>query len=136
MMKSLFPEEMLSKGSSEMTLESIASKMLMFYEHLHLIHWQTVSFAEHKATNKLYDYLHEFRDDLMEKLMGYTGKKPVPYKLESLSNISAGALAVEMSNFASALKQYGEMNAYHDVCNLADSLSGEVSKFKYLLTLS
>jgi hypothetical protein len=39
-------------------------------------------------------------------------------------------------SFASSLKMYGEKNSYHDVCNLADSLSGEAAKTKYLLTLS
>jgi hypothetical protein len=39
-------------------------------------------------------------------------------------------------NFASALKKYGEVNSFHDVCNLADALSGETAKTKYLLTLS
>lgn len=136
MKMSLFPDEMLSKGSSEMTLESIASKLLLFSEQLHLIHWQTTSYAEHKATNGMYDYLHEFRDDLIEKLMGYTGRRPSPYKLESLTLVPASNIAMEMMSFASALKQYGEMNGYHDVCNLADSFSGEAAKFKYLLTLS
>jgi hypothetical protein len=39
-------------------------------------------------------------------------------------------------SFASSLKIYGERNSYHDVCNLADALSGEAAKTKYLLTLS
>jgi hypothetical protein len=38
--------------------------------------------------------------------------------------------------FASSLKMYGEKNGFHDVCNLADALSGEAAKTKYLLTLS
>ena len=33
------------------------------------------------------------------------------------------------------LKKFGEMNDYHDVCNLADSFSGMVAKTKYLLSL-
>jgi hypothetical protein len=38
--------------------------------------------------------------------------------------------------FASDLKAYGEANKFHDVCNLADALSGKAAKTKYLLTLS
>jgi hypothetical protein len=38
--------------------------------------------------------------------------------------------------FASDLKMYGEKNSFHDICNLADALSGEAAKTKYLLTLS
>jgi hypothetical protein len=42
----------------------------------------------------------------------------------------------ELMSFASSLKVYGESNAYHDIANLADALSGEAAKTKYLLTLS
>jgi hypothetical protein len=38
--------------------------------------------------------------------------------------------------FASSLKSYAEINSYHDIANLADALSGEAAKTKYLLTLS
>ena len=68
--------------------------------------------------------------------MGYTGKRPGPYKIEALTNCTAGQCVSDLLSFASALKAYGEKNGFHDVCNLADSLSGEAAKTKYLLTLS
>ena len=137
MIKSLFPEDMLNKSlGTEMSLETIASKLTYFQTQLHLIHWQTGSYAEHQATGGLYDYIHDFKDGLIEKLMGYTGRKPLPFKLEPLSTTSANIVVMELMSFASALKEYGEANSYHDVCNLADSLSGEASKTKFLLTLS
>ena len=136
-LKSLFPEDMMSKGpSSELSLESIAAKLTYFHEQLHLTHWQTTSYAEHQATGALYDYVHDFKDGLVEKIMGYTGKRPAPYKIEPLTNCTAGECVNNLLSFASALKMYGEKNGYHDVCNLADSLSGEAAKTKYLLTLS
>jgi hypothetical protein len=39
-------------------------------------------------------------------------------------------------DFSSNLKAYGETNRFHDIANLADALSGEAAKTKYLLTLS
>ncbi len=68
--------------------------------------------------------------------MGYTGKRPSPYKIEPLTNCTAMQCVANLLSFASQLKEYGEKNSYHDVCNLADSLSGEAAKTKYLLTLS
>ena len=68
--------------------------------------------------------------------MGYTGKRPAPYKIEALTNCTAGQCVSDLLSFASALKAYGEKNSFHDVCNLADALSGEAAKTKYLLTLS
>jgi hypothetical protein len=130
----LFPEGMSNKG--ELSLESIAAKLTHTHEQLHLIHWQTTSYAEHQATGALYDYVHDFKDGLIEKIMGYTGKRPTPYKIEALTNCTANQCVADLLAFASQLKAYGERNSFHDVCNLADSLSGEAAKTKYLLTLS
>ena len=135
-LKSLFPNEMMESKGSELSLESIAAKLTYFHEQLHLTHWQTTSYAEHQATGALYDYVHDFKDGLIEKIMGYTGKRPGPYKIEALTNCTAGQCVSDLLSFASALKAYGEKNGYHDVCNLADSLSGEAAKTRYLLTLS
>lgn len=135
MAKSLFPQEMLSSG--EMSLESIASKLTYFHEQLHLLHWQTSSYAEHQALGGLYDYVHDFKDGVIEKLMGYMGKRPKAPKMEPLSDSASASLVVsELMSFASSLKSFAEANSYHDIANLADALSGEAAKTKYLLTLS
>lgn len=136
-LKSLFPEDMISKGaSSELSLESIAAKLTYFHEQLHLLHWQTSSYAEHMALGGLYDYVHDFKDGVIEKIMGYTGKRPGAYKIEVLGASPATVVVSDLIGFASELKAYGEKNSYHDISNLADSLSGEAAKTKYLLTLS
>jgi hypothetical protein len=136
-MKSLFPQEMLNSSSGEMTLESIAGKLTHIHEQLHLIHWQTSSDAEHRAVGSLYDYVHDFKDGVIEKLMGYTGRKPKAfYKIEPLTNCTSSECVSNLLSFSSSLKSYAESNGYHDISNLADALSGEAAKVKYLLTLS
>ena len=135
-LKSLFPEDMMSKSEGEMTLESVAGKLTYFHEQLHLLHWQTSSYAEHQALGGLYDYVHDFKDGVIEKLMGYTGKRPAPYKIEPLINCTGNECVSNLLSFASSLKSYAESNSYHDIANLADALSGEAAKVKYLLTLS
>lgn len=134
--KSLFPQDMIKSSGAEMTLESIAAKLTHFHEQLHLTHWQTQSYAEHQALGSLYDYVHDFKDGVIEKLMGYTGKRPSAYKIEPLTNCTGNQCVSDLMSFASELKMYGERNSFHDICNLADSLSGEAAKTKYLLTLS
>jgi hypothetical protein len=133
-LKSLFPDEMMKSG--ELNLETIAGKLTYFHEQLHLLHWQTTSYAKHKALGKMYEYVQDFKDGLIEKLMGYTGQRPGAYKIEPLTDCTAEKCVSDIMSFASSLKMYGEKNAYHDVCNLADALSGEAAKTKYLLTLS
>ena len=134
MAKSLFPDEMMKSG--ELNLETIAGKLTYFHEQLHLTHWQTTSYAEHKALGKLYEYVQDFKDDVIEKLMGYTGKRPAPYKIEPLTNCTGNECVSNLLSFASSLKSYAEANSYHDIANLADALSGEAAKTKFLLTLS
>ena len=136
-LKSLFPNEMLENNSGgSLTLESIAAKLSYFHEQLHLLHWQTTSYATHQALGSLYDYVHDFKDGVVEKIMGYSNKRPIPYKIEPLINCTPDVCVNNLLTFASDLKKYGEANSYHDVCNLADALSGEAAKTRYLLTLS
>jgi DNA-binding ferritin-like protein len=134
MAKSLFPEEMMKSG--ELNLETVAGKLTYFHEQLHLLHWQTKSYAEHKALGKLYEYVQDFKDGVVEKLMGYTGKRPGVYKIEPLINCTGDECVSNLLSFASSLKSYAETNNFHDIANLADALSGEAAKTKYLLTLS
>ena len=136
-MKSLFPDDMMSRSSGPgMTLESIASKLVTMELQLQLVHWQTASYAEHKATGGMYEYLQGFRDGVIEKLMGYTGRKPSNMTVGNIGGVTASACAMEVCSFAQSLKSYAETNSYLDIANMADELSGEGNKFKYLLTLS
>jgi hypothetical protein len=134
MAKSLFPDEMMKSG--ELNIDTIAGKLTYFHEQLHLLHWQTKSYAEHQALGGIYDYVHDFKDGVIEKIMGYTGKRPGVYKIEPLSNADSNSVVTALMDFASNLKAYGETNRFHDIANLADALSGEAAKTKFLLTLS
>ena len=136
MAKSLFPEGMMKSSGGELSPDAVATKLTHFELQLHNLHWATRSYAEHQALGGLYDYVHDFKDGLIEKIMGYTGKRPAPYKIDPLTNCTGDQCVLDLLSFASSLKTYGENNGYHDVCNLADALSGEAAKVKYLLTLS
>lgn len=120
-----------------MTTEEIAGKLAFFHEQIHMIHWETRSFAEHKATGGFYEFLQDFKDDVVEKLMGYTGKRIKGLKIEP---IIAGAdtmkIADEVMKFSKDLESYGNSSSFGDISNMAQSLSGETAKLKYLLTLS
>lgn len=120
----------------ELTMESIASKLTYFHEQLHLLHWQTDSYAEHMALGGLYDYVHDFKDGVIEKLMGYSGRKITGMEMKPVVNTSSTSVVMELMSFSTQLKRFADMNGYHDIGNLADSLSGEAAKTKYLLTLT
>lgn len=120
-----------------MTTEQIAGKLAYFHEQIHMIHWETRSFAEHKATGGFYDFLQDFKDEVIEKLMGYTGKRIQSLKIDPIeSKADAMKIVDDVLKFAKDLEDYADGAGFLDVCNMAQALSGEAAKMKYLLTLS
>jgi len=130
---SIFPKEMM--GNADMSLESVAAKLTYFQVQLHLLHWQTTSFAEHKALDTIYSFVVDFTDEVVEKLMGYANRRVKVFKLEPLSSDNSLAVINSIIAFAYTLIEWAEANHYCDIENLAQSLSGEAAKTKYLLTL-
>ena len=138
-LKSLFPEEMPRSASEGLTLESIAASLSFFYEQLHLLHFQTTSFAEHEALGKIYDKVGDFQDEIVEKIMGYSARRIKAYKIDALKDYTSGApvqTVRELISFAKALEEYGKANNMPDIENVAQSLSGKAAQTLYRLSLS
>jgi hypothetical protein len=132
----LFPETMKMNGGGAMTLESIAAKLTYFENQIHLIHWETTSHAEHSALN-FYDDIGSFKDDVMEKLMGYMGRRPSGFKIDPiLPGQDSTQLVSEVKDWSYALYEWAGENHYCDVENMAQELSGKAAKTLYLLTQS
>jgi DNA-binding ferritin-like protein len=139
MAKSLFPQEMLSSASGEMSPDSIATKLSYFELQLHNLHWGTKSYAEHQALGGLYDAVFDFKDDIIEKIMGYSGVRAKIGNVGQLKDYSPGVstqVVGELITFAKQLQNYGASNNMPDIENVAQALSGTAAKTKYLLTLS
>lgn len=137
MAKSLFPEDMMKQSSGAMSLETIAGKLFHFEAQLQLLHWQTSSIAEHEALGSLYAKVSAFRDDVIEKLMGYMSKRPKAFKIEPIMDgTSSMSVVKQISEFSYKLYEWAGENHYCDVENMAQELSGDANKTLYLLTLS
>lgn len=138
-MESIFPENMLNKSSPlEMTMESIAEKFDFFFRQIHLSHLQTPSYSEHKAL-QIWDTIPDVKDEVLEKLMGYEGRKIRNYKALPLMDYSPDLpkrILTELKDFSEQLESYGKLKNYSDIENIAQSLSGSASQTLYLLTLS
>jgi len=135
-MNNIFPKGMIKQ---ELTCEIIASKLSIFYEQIHLLHLQTSSYAEHMALGGLYEYIGGFKDDTLEKIMGYKSVRLKAFDLGgTLKEYSPGLsieLVQELKDFAYDLQLYaGEYNM-PDIENTAQELSGQAAKTLYLLTL-
>ena len=139
MAKSLFPEEMLKTSGGELSPDVIASKLTYFELQLHNLHWGTRSYAEHQALGGLYDKVFDLKDEIIEKIMGYTGTRAKIGAHAPLKEYSVGvsdSVVNELQAFAKQLEAYGEANGMPDIENIAQGLSGDAAKTKYLLTLS
>jgi hypothetical protein len=102
-----------------MTTEEIAGKLTFFHEQVHMIHWQTRSFAEHKATGGFYEFLQDFKDDVVEKLMGYTGKRIQAMKIELIgNNADAMDVADKVMQFSKELEAFGDSRGFWDISNM------------------
>lgn len=139
MAKSLFPEEMLTKGAIELSLDKIKAKLNYFELQLHELHWQTKSFAEHSALGTIYDKVFDLKDEIVEKIMGYTGTRTKAMPVEPIKDYAVGMsekVVSELEAFAKQLEAFGSANNMPDIENIAQSLSGEAAQTKYRLTLS
>lgn len=140
MAKSLFPQEMLSSASGDLSPDAIATKLTYFELQLHNLHWGTRSYAEHQALGGLYDAVFDFKDDIIEKIMGYNNgmraKIGNPGMLKEYAPGASEQVVAELINFAKQLQNYGASNNMPDIENVAQALSGTAAKTKYLLTLS
>jgi hypothetical protein len=138
MAKSLFPQDMIISSGGELTIETVAAKMSYFFEQIHLLHLQTPSHAEHSALN-FWDYVVDAKDEILEKLMGYEGRKIKAYKIDALTDYVPGApskVVGDVKTFAKQLQSFGDAKGYGDISNIAQALSGEAAKTLYLLTQS
>jgi len=138
-MKSLFPDNMMNNAGGELSLDVIKAKLNYFELQLHELHWETHSLAEHLALGDAYDNIFSTKDEIVEKIMGYTGIRTKAMPVEPIKNYSPGMpniVVAEIINFAKQLENFGSSNDMLDIENIAQSLSGDFAKFKYRLTLS
>lgn len=120
-----------------MTIEEIAGKLTYFQEQVHVNHWATRNYSEHISLGSFYEYIQDFKDEVIEKLMGYTGKRVKSMKIDQLKpDLDASDLVQEVMSFSKKLMDFADSNGYLDISNMAQELSGEAAKTKYLLTLS
>lgn len=133
----IFPEQMM-EGSS-LNLDSIKAKLNFFELQLHELHWQTKSFAEHEAIGDLYEFVFKVKDEIVEKIMGYSGTRTKAMPVDPIKNYTPDytrQVVKSLCDFAYQLEEFGEKNNMCDIENIAQGLSGEGAKTLYRLTLS
>lgn len=134
-MASYLPEK---NEKMKMTPDKAMQMLFYFHDQAHYNHLQTTSFARHKALDKLYTGLEEFKDGISELLLGYITPKRFTVVPSTPINksLSDEKLLEDLCNFADDLYEYGEQTKWWALSNQAADLSGLGYRVKYLLTLS
>jgi hypothetical protein len=97
-----------------------------------ILHWETMSYAEHKALAKFYDGLSDLADDYAEAYMGIYGRfNTVVTKTEMYS--SADLLVEYVGDTILALRP--ELPNDTELMNILDEIAALTDKTAYLLTL-
>lgn len=114
-----------------------------FFEMLNTIklyHWRTTSYAEHKATDELYEHLGEHIDKFVEVLLG----KQIPIRIDYPKTTAAiydlktkEALIKKLRSYNKVLSSFNEYldpNEDTDLLNIRDEMLGDINKTIYLLS--
>ena len=110
-------------------------------EQIKLYHWQTHSFAQHKATDELLDNLDKTIDEYVETYMGKYGRPRVGTRNHSIRihNMSQKNILRFIKDCAKHLEGplvKGLKSNDTDLINLRDEMLGDLHKVLYLFTLS
>lgn len=114
-------------------------KFLMIQNQLRILHWQTESFAEHKALGKAYEGLDALIDNFVEVHMGKYGKDFEGTFTISVYDYEKAKPTAVLSHFGDFLEnELTSMLSETDteLLNIRDEMLAIVNQTKYLLTLS
>lgn len=116
----------------------MVDKLLGLLNQIKIYHWQTSSYAEHKALGKAYEALDGLVDTFIESYMGSTGEKVkagfkltlTDYTPKSAKELMDQAYTFMTGELDNALSGKSEL------LNIRDEMLGVIQQTRYLLTLS
>ena len=117
---------------------NVITPLVQFQQQLRIFHWQTDSYAQHKAFGKIYESLDGLVDSFVEKFMGTYGRsKPTTTFVLELKPLSQVNVDNTIENFVLYLKDMdNEIPNNTDLLNIRDEILGEIHQLKYLLSLN
>ena len=117
-----------------MEVTTIIFKLIEMEQQMRVFHWQTKSFARHKAFGRTYAAIGDLIDSFVEAYMGKYGRiKVAPINLKNIDN-DVDLAVDEYIQFLVGLTE--EMDpADTDLVNIRDEMLALMNKLKYLLTL-
>lgn len=116
----------------------IIQNLLTVLNQLKYYHWETSSYAKHKALGDAYDSLNALIDDFVEILLGKKGKKllPISINIRTENELDVDSALNEITNYLSYELNESLDESDTDLLNLRDEMLSTINKTKYLFTLS
>ena len=116
----------------------IVTSLLTIRNQVKLYHWQTGSFARHKATDDLTAALDTNIDAFVESYMGRYGRPKVSgsIKLHNFSESAARAFVAQQTTYLTKVLPKKIKSTDTDLLNLRDTILGDLTKVLYLFTLA
>ena len=115
----------------------IVSTLLTIRNQVKLYHWQTKSFADHKATDDLTAALDTAIDTFVEVYMGKYGRPKVSkgIKLHNFSSAAARQFVSKQTLYLINVLPRKMKKTDSDLLNIRDEILAELNKIRYLFTL-
>lgn len=111
--------------------------LIKFHQQLRVFHWQTTSFAQHKAFGEIYDELNDIIDEFVETFTGKYGRNQANLRMEiTLTSLSEEVLPRYLDAFTSFLESMDKEIDDTSILNIRDEMLGQVNKLRYLLTIN
>jgi hypothetical protein len=114
------------------------TKLLTLQNQLRIHHWQTPSYAEHKALGKAYEGLDDLIDTFVETYMGKYGKDTEQHRGIELKGYETAHPMPVIKYFEDYLTKELPSDLSEedtDLLNIRDEMLGLLNQTKYLLTL-
>lgn len=117
----------------------IIQSFLTIQSQLRILHWQTKSYAAHKALGDAYEAMDELVDTFIET---YAGADPEIIKVDSCNIKCQSIEALSPMSFMDSVHSFlsGKLSSsipeeHTDLHNIKDEMIAVINKTKYLLSL-
>lgn len=121
-------------------MDKVIVNLLKIQNQLRILHWQTNSYAQHKAFGKTYDDLDELIDTLVEIHQGKYGvityTTPIEFNLVNIDEIEIDQILIQLNEYLTGpFNEMMDSVKDTDCLNVRDEILTVINKLRYLLTL-
>ena len=120
--------------------EKIQTTLLQMQQQYKILHWQTMSFSQHKSFDEIVSSLIENTDEFIETYMGKYGRviaaNTFNITLANYKDTDFMALTNNYIGFLIGLNDMLDKAQDSDLLNIRDEILGSLNQLKYLLTLN